>query len=460
MNLKLRNRIAFFYITATAALTALLFIIIYSVVRSSVYSRIDDKLFKESEEVGRGIYVGEDSIKLINLYEWEEREHSQIEINPTFIEIVDRNNILIRKSDNLHNNNLEFQPAIKEQTYFNSKLSNNSLRLLQLPLENPAGKTIGYMIIGLPLDEGIAVLNQLGWVLISGYLGALFLLFLIARWIAEKSIIPIHNVTLTAEKITRENLSERIKLPGNKDEIYLLAKTVNGVLDRLEDAMLREKQFTSDASHELRTPLSVIKGTLEVLIRKKRTAEQYEEKISYCINEVNRMNNIIDQLLLLARFESGNIEPIRREVNLNDIVMYTLLRTEQKAKEKGISVNFKEGKNFPIIADPSMLEVILENLLSNSIKYSNGSKNIDIKISCEKTITKCVIKDYGIGMEKEELARVFDRFFRSEKARNTNNNGDGIGLAIVKKLADLQDINISISSEPGKGTEVSLCFKS
>src|SRR5512139_762628 len=102
---------------------------------------------------------------------------------------------------------------------------------------------------------------------------------------------------------------ERIELPANKDEIYTLTSTINQLLDRLEDAVLREKQFTSDASHELRTPLAAIKGTLEVLIRKPREVEQYESKISYCIIEVDRMSTIIDQLLMLARYDGGKISP-------------------------------------------------------------------------------------------------------------------------------------------------------
>jgi signal transduction histidine kinase len=105
-------------------------------------------------------------------------------------------------------------------------------------------------------------------------------LFFITRWIAEKSIVPIHTVISTAEKITKENIDERIKLPVNKDEIYTLTTTINGLLDRLEDAVLREKQFTADASHELRTPLSVIKGTLEVLIQAK-DVEQYQAKFLF-----------------------------------------------------------------------------------------------------------------------------------------------------------------------------------
>jgi signal transduction histidine kinase len=458
MNLKLKNRIAFYYLTASAVLTAVLFIIIYALIRNTVYNHLEEELNIESKEVQRGLVVGQDSVTLVNLYEWEEREHGQVEVNPTFIEIIDRNHNLIKKTDNLLDKNLEFIPEINEIIYLDTKLSDKLVREVQIPLVNQGGAVMGYLMIGVPMEEAGLILGKLGWVLSIGFLAALMILFVLTRWLAEKSISPIHTVTSTAEKITKENLDERIKLPPNKDEIFTLTATINSLLDRLEDAVLREKQFTADASHELRTPLSVIKGTLEVLIRRKRDTEHYEEKISYCINEVDRMTNIIDQLLLLARYESGKIEPQTREIDLNENINYAVMMMDTTAKEKGISINFDDNRKYTVKADPSMLDVILQNLLSNSIKYSNGSKKIEIRIEQKENKILCSIKDYGIGMNKDEISRIFDRFYRGTEARNAHHAGDGIGLAIVKRLADLQNLIISYESEPAKGTTATITF--
>ena len=130
----------------------------------------------------------------------------------------------------------------------------------------------------MPLEESALVLENLKIVLFIAYPLVLIFLFSVSRYIAGKSIKPINKVINTAEKITKENLDKRIDLPEHKDEIYILTSTINELLNRLQDAVLREKQFTADASHELRTPLSVIKGTLEVLIRKPRKREEYEDK--------------------------------------------------------------------------------------------------------------------------------------------------------------------------------------
>jgi two-component system, OmpR family, heavy metal sensor histidine kinase CusS len=458
MNLKLKNRIALYYLIATAILTAGLFILIFVVIKSAVYGHLDEKLRTESKEVQTGLVVSKDSIQLINRHEWEEREHGQFEVNPIFLQIIDNRAVLIRKTENLFENFLDYNQMEILPFYSNSFLSDKKIRQLQVPLKDETGSIKGYLLIAVPMDEAIIVMDTLERILIIGFLAALILLFFVTRWTAERSILPIHKVISTAERITRENLYERIELPANKDEIYTLTSTVNGLLERLEDAVLREKQFTSDASHELRTPLSVLKGTLEVLIRKPRSVEQYEEKISYCIHEVNRMNMLIDQLLLLARYESESVKPQMREIDLGECIRYTASRVEPKAAEKGIKFNLPDCNVHFVTADPLMLDVVFENLLSNAVKYSNGSKSIDVTIASKNKGTVCSIRDYGIGMDKEEIGRIFDKFYRGMTARNTNHAGDGIGLAIVKRLVDIQKIGISYDSKPQSGTIATLIF--
>jgi len=156
------------------------------------------------------------------------------------------------------------------------------------------------------LQDATMVLHNLLKTMVILYPLILLLLFIIARIIAGKSIKPISAIIKTSNIITKDNLKSRIQLPQNQDELYILSQTINSLLDRIENTIEREKQFTSDASHELRTPLTVIKGTLEVLIRKPRQHEEYIEKINFCISEVNRLNHLVDQLLLLARFENQN----------------------------------------------------------------------------------------------------------------------------------------------------------
>jgi signal transduction histidine kinase len=443
---------------SSAILTGILFITIYMVVHNTVFHHLDSDLDAESSEILKSIVVLNNKFVFSNPFEWNESEHGQIEVNPTFIQVVDPSGNLIQKSSNLLNGKLGFNSVLNEKSYFNSSLSGSPVRQLQLPIRNPTEKILGYIIVAMPLEESNMVLNNLGLVLLIGFPFVIVFVFFVSSYIAGKSISPINNVIQTSEKITRENLDKRIELPPHKDEIYRLASTINALLARLQDAVLREKQFTADASHELRTPLSIIKGTLEVLIRKPRNVEQYEKKISYCISEVDRMSKLIDDLLMLARFESEKIKPNFTEIELLSLINKVLLRLEPALSAKSLSINYLVYNNLVVFSDSSMLEIILENIFSNAIKYSGTNKSIEIRIKSNFEEKLCEIVDHGIGMESDQVEKIFDRFYRVDKSRNSDIPGNGLGLAIVKKLADLQKINLKIKSKPNFGTIFQLFF--
>lgn len=460
MNFSLRNRIAVFYMTATAAISLLLFFVIFQVVHKASYDSIDNRLKFETDDVIDDIDMARDIIFFTDTSEWTEQEHKAVEVYPTFIEVVDINGKVIRKTTNLKELDLQINRSLRNTDNFDTKLADKPVRQSQTIILNAKGNILGFVAIAMPMEGTEYVISSLKTVLIYSYPVVLVFVFLISRSIAGRSIKPLQSVIQNADEITNLTLSSRIAYPQNKDEIYKLTETINGLMDRLEDAVLREKQFTGDASHELRTPLAIIKGTLEVLIRKPRDTKHYEEKISYCMKEVDRISELIDQLLMLARYESGSLVPIIREIDLTESVNYVLLRYKEIGSSRSVEICFDEKRKIPVKADPAMLDVILENLVSNSIKYSGESNNIEIEIQVIGSETTCTVTDHGIGMKQEQLARIFDRFYRSEEARSSEIGGHGIGLAIVKRLADVQSIQIKFDSEPGKGTTASLKFMS
>ncbi|MDK2771021.1 MAG: HAMP domain-containing histidine kinase, partial [Flavobacterium sp.] len=284
------------------------------------------------------------------------------------------------------------------------------------------------------------------------------LLYLFARFFAGQSIKPISTIIETSSLITKDNLNTRIPLPENKDELFTLSKNINSLLDRIENAIEREKQFTSDASHELRTPLAVIKGTLEVLIRKPRTSEEYNEKIHYCIKEVDRINNLVDELLLLARFENQKHNIKSEEVYLDALVLDTVSLFSNQLKEKDITIKTDLQQDCILKSDSYLLSIVFNNLISNSIKYSNNEGNIDLSLKAEAHQFLFVIKDNGVGISKEDLDKIFISFYRSNPASHPEIKGTGIGLSIVKRLCDLLKIEIAIDSALEKGTAVTLTF--
>ena len=456
MKLNFRNRIATWYLVATALLIAGLFSAIYIIVNNTVYSHLDSDLDLELNEVKNSIVNAGGQIIFANPFEWNEREHGQIEVNPTFVQVSDKQGKVIRKTGNLVSDSLEFRNAVNYKIYFDSELSGSPIRQVQYPYFDSDGSVKVYLSIAVPLEESALVLSNLREALVISFPAILLILFLVTRLIAGKSIAPIHNVINTANKISKANIAERISLPPHNDEIHALTSTINGLLNRLEDALLRERQFTSDASHELRTPLSIIKGTLEVLIRKPREVIQYEEKIRYCISETDRMTRLIDQLLLLARYDTGKVNPVKTEFLFSEIIEMVLQRLDPLLEDKRISVNRDIDKNLILNADPGMTEIILENILTNAIKYSGNESSIDIKAVRNGSGILFSVKDYGIGMTEQQIKNIFDRFYRADASRSSEAGGFGLGLAISKKLCDIQDIKINVESALDKGTNFKL----
>ena len=321
--LSFKNRIASNYLISTALLIFVMFFVIYYIVRFSVYIKVNNDIQIEVAKHIREIEVKENCVLLIREKQWKKIQFNKVEISPAFIQFVDELGALVDKSPNLKQKKLNYYPEAINNVLFDGKLENTSVRQIQVPLYQNT-KIIGYMIIAMSLEDSAMVLNNLFVILMVAYPLILLVLFLIARFIAGRSIKPISAIIQTSNIITKDNLKSRIPLPINKDELHLLSKTINNLLDRIENAIEREKQFTSDASHELRTPLAVIKGTLEVLVRKPRNQEEYKEKIDFCINEVNRLNHLVDELLLLARFENQKQSLKIERVSLNALFLDTV----------------------------------------------------------------------------------------------------------------------------------------
>ena len=458
MNLSFKKRIAYHFIAATGVVVAVVFCVVYFIVQQTVYNNIDNDLSFEANKHTKEIYQSEEGIKFIFKDEWAEVEHKEIQVNPVFIQLTDSLGRVKDKSPNLKKEQLYFKNENKYGDHFNTKLNQRLIRQAQIPIEKN-GKIYGYIIAAMSLDGAILVLNNLRNTLFFLFPIVLFGLFIISSFLAGKSISPVVLITDTANRITRNNLKERIPLPHHHDELYHLSNAINDLIERLEEALEREKQFTSDASHELRTPIAIIRGTLEVLIRKERTASEYQAKINYCLTELDRMTNLTEQLLTLARFDSNAAQSIAPDTNLIDLVNKILMQRTPAILEKNLNMVVREegGEQMPLNTFYAFL--IIDNLLSNAIKYSKENGKVEITLLGNSTLAHCVIKDYGIGIAEADLAKLYTPFFRSNALAHKEIKGVGLGLSIVKKAAEILNADIQIESEIGKSTTIDITFK-
>jgi signal transduction histidine kinase len=457
MSFSYKNRIAFNYILSTALLISVVFYVIFQITCYSVNKHVNEDMFIEVEKHLQEIKIDRNCTYLIQVEKWRAREHNTVKVNPVFVQFLDFNDKLIDKSPNLKGLQLQLLSENFDNAFVDTYLNKTPIRQIQVPIYDEKRK-VGHLFVAMSLDDITMILDNLRSTLLVTFPLIMIVLFFIARLIAGKSIAPVSLIIKTASQITKDSLKDRIALPQKKDELYVLSKTINDLLDRIENAVEREKQFTSDASHELRTPLTVLKGTLEVLIRKPRSQSEYEDKINYSINEVDRLNKLVDQLLLLARFENKNQKFKSENTYLNAIIMDALALHSRKISEKKITINHAFTTDFLVVSDNDLVAIIISNLISNAIKYSRNQGVITIELLKTPAKTILSITDNGIGIVAEDLDKISNPFYRSNPTNHPEIKGTGLGLSIVQRISLLLALDFELKSIEKLGTSVVISF--
>jgi len=271
-------------------------------------------------------------------------------------------------------------------------------------------------------------------------------------WVlAKRSLSPIGYIASKASQITSENLGERLNQRGTADEIDNLIQTINGMIARLENSFKRIAEFTADASHELKTPICALRGEAEVLLSKNRPLEEYQEGLAHFIERFDQLNRMINDLILLSKFDSSQVElrmaSLRLDLLVHDIG--NLFRT--LAEQKGIDLQMDRIQEVTILGDKVRLQQLFTNLLGNAIKYTPGGS---IRITVEKDEKSAIVhvRDTGIGISREEQEKIFERFYRVDKSRSKENGGVGLGLSIAEWVAKAHQGRIEVRSELNRGS--------
>jgi heavy metal sensor kinase len=274
-------------------------------------------------------------------------------------------------------------------------------------------------------------------------------------FLAKRALKPVEHITQTAGEIEESDLSRRIKV-HTEDELGRLASTLNQMIDRLEQAFSRQRQFTADASHELRTPLAVIQAESTLALQKERTASDYQASLEAISQEVTHMSAIIDKLLILARADAGKERLAFERVNLGELLHDLASDVKTLCQEKGIQFQLGQMENLIIKGDKASLNGMLLNLLDNAIRYTPNGGTVSVSLAREGQIATVAIKDTGIGIPPEHIPHIFERFYRADKARSRTEGGSGLGLAICQHIAEVHRGKIEVESQVGEGSTFSV----
>ncbi len=278
--------------------------------------------------------------------------------------------------------------------------------------------------------------------------------------LANQALRPVDRITRAARRIGAGDLSERVPIPPVMDEIGRLATTFNHMIARLEAAFERQRQFTSDASHELRTPLAVIRGDIEITLRRERGAEEYQRVLTSSLEEIIRLSRLVEDLLTLARADAGRTQLRCEEISLDQLCrkMIDYISPLSAQREQTLSYS-SPAEDVIINGDLQRLKQLLLNLLDNAIKYTEFNGTIVLALAKDKDEAIITVQDSGRGIPPEDLPHIFERFFR--RSRTTSDKsaaGFGLGLSIVKWIVDSHGGTIEGSSEVGKGTTFTVRF--
>jgi two-component system OmpR family sensor kinase len=339
------------------------------------------------------------------------------------------------------------------RTVEEDQLSNYPLRVFLFPVRRGP-----ILQVGVSLEATVAQLNRLLFIMILTGSIVMLLASLGGSFIINRALHPVKSVVKTAEAITTEDLTLRIDLKDRKDEIGALVKTFNSMIARLEKSINKIRQFSGDVSHELRTPLTIIRGEIEVLLRKDRPKEEYLKTLNSVLEESFRMETLIDALLFLSRVEAMDRSKGREIVDLDEVMNAVIKFRTSCASNNKISINTKNIKPVHLKGNRELLERMLANILDNAIRYSNPGDHIEIELEKDKNVAKLQIRDTGIGIPEKSLPFIFDRFYVADPSRSKETGGAGLGLSIVKWIAEYHNAEIKVDSNVGEGTNFIVSF--
>ena len=455
-NLSIKLQLTVWYTFIILIISVILFISFYIVTQRSILTEIDRSLLSHASPIAENIGLNTD-----NVFDDQTDEIitvSKIQVPGIFLEVTDVNGHIVGKeNESAVLQNLAEQ-AIKtgKSAYSNKKIGTIDLRIISQPIISE-NKVIGTIVMGHPIEGYTNAFEQLKSTLF------LLIMFFIAPSIAlgyflsQNAVSPVVILSKRISQITEENLSERDMVPLKSSETFTLVENFNNLLDRLKDAFSKERQFIGDVAHEIKTPLAVIKSNAEVTLSKKRNIEEYEMSLNQVLEHVNKLTKNLSHLIDFAWSQTTDITKQFTKLNLSELLTDICENSRYLAQAKNLNVECNIKENINIMGKKEKLNQVFMNLIDNAVKFTNMGGSIYIKLYSENKKAVVEVKDTGMGINKEDIKTIFNRFSRSKD--NDYIQGHGLGLAIAKAIIKAHNGTIEAESEKGKGATFKIILK-
>jgi two-component system OmpR family sensor kinase len=379
-----------------------------------------------------------------------------------FVQIVARDGRILARSSTLGTAKLPASPDLLARAGAGESIfqtvedfGEEPIRMVSVPVTTARG---AYVVqVATSLDDARAVLRGARWLFLVVALAILGAVVATGSLLARRALRPIDQIVRQARQIGESSLAERLPHPGSQDEIGRLVETLNEMLARIERSFEVQRRFTADASHELRSPLSRLRAELEVTLRRPREPAEYEEALGSCLEEVERLSWLTEELLGLARLDAGEGRQLATGgVPLMPIVEEVVRRLAPEAERRDVILAVNGCPPLSVKAAPGATSLAVANVLDNALKFSPAGGRVTVNVVAEGAEAVVTVADAGPGVLPDEIPRLFERFHRGSAARSAEAPGTGLGLAISRALVEGQGGRISVESTPGRGAAFSI----
>jgi heavy metal sensor kinase len=421
--------------------------------RASVYHAIDDELQDRVRGVARFIENQTSSLSIPEIRD-EFREHSVLGPGGDLFQVCDGEGQWLYRSVPLESANVQIVPpeSLSKSRFENLQVDQAWLRFYSAPI-TVDGRPYTVQVAA-AMYEAYESVERFGLILILATPLVLLLASAGGYWLSTRALEPVDAISRAAQKISIENLSERLDVPNTGDQLQRLSETLNAMLARLASSVRRMKQFTADASHELRAPVSLIRTTAEVAVqRRDRPAAEYLQALDEVLEESERTSQVVDSLMLLARADSGREVVDWAPADMESIVHGAAEQGEKLARNRGVKFSSRLTQTpLELQADAEALRRALLILIDNAVKYTPAGGEVNVELDAQNGFAVVSVADTGIGISEDDMPHIFDRFWRADKARSREHGGAGLGLSIAKWIVEEHGGSIEVQSKPGKGS--------
>lgn len=452
----IRFKLAIWYFVSLAAILAVVAIGSWFAVRASIYHAIDEVLRQRIPGVQQ--FLDAQAGATPNELNEELEESSDLAVGGGLFRIYDAHQKLVYQSARLATQHLDLRmpPDANTRVRFWNEGRRHSAFRLALQQVNVRGKNFTIEVAE-PLHSYNRALHHFEELLWRSLPILVVLATFGGYWMSRRALDPVDRIIVDARAISANNLSARLAVPQAKDELQRLSQTLNQMLDRIESSFTRIRQFTADASHELRAPLALIQTAAEFSLRRNRSREELMEAMRKILRETKRTTQLVNNLLFLARADAA-VAPFEPDiVNLTSLLADLQDQALTLSATRQIPLSFELPTNaVEVKGDENSLCRLFLILIDNAVKYTLPGGTISVQLHSEMDTAVIVVRDTGIGIAKDDLPLIFDRFWRADKVRSREMGGTGLGLSIAQWIVQQHTGTLEVKSELGKGSVFSV----